>query len=164
MTQLQLLDSLPGSEDQFWHCDNTARGLTFVIALDDVAEESGPTELLLGTQHIHDKDTGAFSALSCLRSLFVGPGPQVHRAVLGAGDALVFDSRTLHRGGANRSELSRPVAIVRYDPSDRSPPGCGMLATLLLRVVGGALHCRSCVVTNGEKKREDGKDGVAGCG
>ena len=140
MTQLQLLDSLPGSEDQFWHCDNTAQGLTFVIALDDVAEVSGPTELLVGTQHIHDEGTGALSLSSCLRMLIVGPRPRVHRAVLSAGDAFVFDSRTLHRGGANQSARSRPVAIVRYDPSDRSPPGCGIAETMAMRVVGAALE------------------------
>jgi hypothetical protein len=197
MTQLQLLDSVPGSADQFWHCDNTAQGLTFVIALEDVAEASGPTELLVGTQHVHDPDTGEFLLSGFLtrwcrqarargRAVKVwgdegggdgaggnggggrdgsghdgggrdgggdgaegggedggdagaganGGGVRLHKAVLRSGDAFVFDSRTLHRGGANRSSSSRPVAIVRYDPSDRAPPGCGIAATSMLKVVG----------------------------
>ena len=150
MTQLQLLDSLPGSEDQFWHCDNTAQGLTFVIALEDIVDVSGPTELLVGTQRLHDPDSGEFLIIPFLtlwmRQTFNGGenigenGVRLHKAVLQSRDAFVFDSRTLHRGGANRSSRSRPVVIVRYDPSDHTPPGCGIVATSMLKAVGKILE------------------------
>ena len=53
MTQLQLLVSNPGSENQFFHVDNTACGLTFVIALDDIPMDKGPTELLHESYSLH---------------------------------------------------------------------------------------------------------------
>ena len=59
MTQLQLLVSNPGSENQFFHVDNTACGLTFVIALDDISMDKGPTELLHESYCLHN-ETGAF--------------------------------------------------------------------------------------------------------
>ena len=52
------------------------------------------------------------------------------------GDALVFDARLLHRGGANESRACRRVLVLRYDVSD--PPGTGLLGTALRRVVAHA--------------------------
>ena len=69
-----------------------------------------------------------------------GPRPRVHRAVLSAGDAFVFDSRTLHPLGREPVREEQSVAIVRYDLSDRSPPGCGIAETMAMRVVGAALE------------------------
>ena len=60
MTQLQLLISDPASEDQFFHVDNTACGLTFVIALDDIEMAKGPTELLYKSYLLHNS-TGQFN-------------------------------------------------------------------------------------------------------
>ena len=130
-----------------------------MIALEDVDEASGPTELLLGTEECHDPRTGEFLFSACADKLLsagmmglggggggggdggdggggTNDGVNFHRAVIRAGDAFVFDSRTLHRGGANRSSTSRPVAIIRYDPSDHPPPGCGSVSTSLLKICG----------------------------
>ena len=156
MTQLQLLDSEPNSAEQFWHLDNTTQGLTYVIALEDVEEIHGPTELMTTTQQTHRAEDGSLNVDSCLsllrRAMLKTPvtaaaAPTdnsvdcaaqltIKKAVVRQRDAFVFDSRTWHRGGANVSNRTRPVLIVRYDLSNHSPPGMGILNTALLRFVG----------------------------
>ena len=58
------------------------------------------------------------------------------RACVEERGAFIFDSRLWHRGGANTSDVSRPVLIVRYDHSNYSPPGIGIFGTSLLRFAG----------------------------
>ena len=44
------------------------------------------------------------------------PGcPRVVRPLLAAGELLVFDWRTWHRGGHNATDVDRPVACVAYN-------------------------------------------------
>lgn len=154
MTQLQLLDSKAQSQVQFWHVDNTSRGLTFVVALEDIHEEHGPTELMTSTQTMHAPTDGEFQinhccttvtqALACTRGSSDGHQGEdqplkivrVQKATLAKKEAFVFDSRTWHRGGANMSDTSRPVLIIRYDLSDCTPPGMGVVGTSLIRFVG----------------------------
>ena len=168
LTQLQLLDSEPNSAAQFWHVDNTTAGLTFVIALDDIRLENGPTELLLGTQHVHDSHNGDVAWVksyimycnsikqkedSLIASGYVEK-MEHKQAIMNQRDAFVFDSRIWHRGGANRSTISRPVLIVRYDLSNYSPPGMGIVSTALLRSFGLVIenNLASCVASNFEKR------------
>ena len=160
LTQLQLLDSEPNSANQFWHIDNTTGGLTFVIALENITPQKGPTELILGTQHVHDSRDGSFclmNSINMLRgALFLSSSVNdvddvddvdvdataaaaavtLKTACVEERDAFIFDSRLWHRGGANTSDVSRPVMIVRYDHSNYSPPGIGIVGTSLLRFVG----------------------------
>jgi hypothetical protein len=145
LTQLQLLDSEANSAAQFWHVDNTTEGLTFVIALEDITLRDGPTELLLGTQHVHNPRDGSFSlsnAYNMLQAATTEHDRTVtwQRAVVDKNGAFIFDSRIWHRGGANISKKSRPVMIVRYDLSNFSPPGMGVVGTSILRSVGRLLE------------------------
>jgi hypothetical protein len=147
MTQLQLLTSHPGSIDQFFHVDNTACGLTFVIALDDIFVEKGPTELLYKSYLLHTS-TGDFnfskSKLLLPSSTKFNTTDENDKATskllhssiyatMKRGEIFVFDSRTLHRGLGNVSSESRPVIIIRYDNIKHLPPGSGILRTMLLK-------------------------------
>lgn len=108
MTQLQLLVSNPGSENQFFHVDNTACGLTFVIALDDIPMDKGPTELLHESYSLHSA-IGTFSFQNIFEKAMQGTKydnssktprnitliekyDKVH-ATLKEGQIFVFDSR-----------------------------------------------------------------------
>ena len=112
VTQLQLLVSRPGSENQFFHVDNTAASLTFVVALDDVAMDHGPTEILEGSYRLHDKHGQSRVFDYFFRNSVKVRHKPVH-ATLQLGEMFCFDSRTLHRGGANRHpDADRPVLII----------------------------------------------------
>ena len=138
LTQLQLLDAHPQSVDQFFHVDNAARGLTVLVALDKVTIEHGPTELLRGTEQVFS-ETGALDVGMLLALLARLRSVERVCGKLGTGDALLFDSRTLHRGRGNRAATRRPVLIIRYDPVDSPPPGIGTLGTAALRAFGAWL-------------------------
>ena len=60
-------------------------------------------------------------------------------ACVPAGTALVYDSRTIHRGLANPSKASRPVLVYRYDYPDTPPPGHTKLSTILYSCLGALL-------------------------
>ena len=129
LTQLQFLLAESGSEHQIWHRDNTAPGLTLLIALDDV-HSNGPTELLLGS-HLDD-----FKVSS-----------NEYKAMLGcltAGGAILYDARVIHRGrGFNSSSIrekkvyeNRPVLILRWDSLETPPPGAGLIVTNFVDYLG----------------------------
>ena len=107
MTTLQIVDSLPGSALQIWHADNAEKGITVVIPLVDLTEQNGPTELIAGSHSLFENIRSNVSHVTPL---------------LSAGDALIFDARTLHRGGANQSDTSRAILVVRFDNKKTQPP------------------------------------------
>lgn len=138
--------SLPRAPSQHWHRDTVrqlhkgsdesalanAHCVTLFLPLIDVEIENGPTELLLG------------SHLSCSasesRKISVPDGggswdfenecahtvTRPYKATAEAGAAILFDSRILHRGGANRSERRRPQIYVTWaqqaSPRAEAPP------------------------------------------
>jgi ectoine hydroxylase-related dioxygenase (phytanoyl-CoA dioxygenase family) len=97
LSQCQLLLALPGSTNQIWHRDNTEKGVTALIALTDIRQ--GPTELLVGT----NKDGG----------VVIG-GAESMLATIQAGDALIYDARTIHRGKGFESGPNRPTLVLRW--------------------------------------------------
>eukprot|EP01050_Picozoa_sp_SAG11_P058462 SAG11_NODE_37370_length_257_cov_0.658228_1_plen_85_part_11 len=58
------------------------------------------------------------------------------RAMVPAGTAIVFDSRTLHRGLGNRSLGHRHALVFRFDARATPPPGMAMAGTLAFEHVG----------------------------
>ena len=108
LTTLQIVDSVPGSAIQIWHADNAEKGLTVIIPLADLTENNGPTELI----------TGSHELLQSIRNGNVA----LVRPIISAGDGIVMDGRVLHRGGANSSEISRPILVLRYDSRKTQPP------------------------------------------
>ena len=124
LTQAQFLDSAPGAVAQGWHRDNARRGLTFLIPLAHISTAMGATELLPSSH----ADGAAPAAVSRL----------LRCAPLDVGDVLCYDSRLLHRGGANVSPERRRVLVLRFDDPATPPPGVGLLGALAQRAAGGA--------------------------
>lgn len=95
---LQVL-SLPGAPHQMWHPDCVQRvGLVNAfVPLVALSDANGPTALALCS---HEPPR------PCC--------PRVVRPLLAAGEVLLFDWRTWHRGCANASPADRPVAYVTY--------------------------------------------------
>ena len=121
LTQVQFLDSLPDSAAQIWHCDNAERGLTFILPLERIGSDMGPTEVL-PRSHLGD-----WRAFATTRRRLVGP--------VSTGEVVCFDARLLHRGGANESRRRRRVLVLRYDDRATPPPGVGVVGTAFRRCV-----------------------------
>lgn len=108
VVEFSSLTSLPGATTQVKHPDSTIGGddaavlYSVFVALDDVAEESGPLGAWPGTHR------SRFFEDEALRERVLSLENEVHVTVP-AGTAVVMDSRTWHRGRANRSERARPV-------------------------------------------------------
>lgn len=95
LVELSVLMSFPGAVAQVWHRDSkldpeSARMVTVFLPLVELEPDMGPVELQTGTCRGGD-GTAAEIAMT-----------------VGAGDAILMDSTTIHRGGANTSRL-RPV-------------------------------------------------------
>ena len=95
---------------QAWHADGPhlfdgvgtlpVHALNVFFPLVDLTEENGPTEFVVGS-HLHGRGGAPDESPEGLRT---------RRTILArAGDAVVFDYRTWHRGSANRSGLDRHV-------------------------------------------------------
>jgi len=126
-SDLQLLFSLPNSGDQIFHQDNSQPGLTVLVPLVDMNLENGPTQLLPRSHldvSLGDRLKDSSAALP---------------ACVPAGTALIYDSRTIHRGLANPSKASRPVLVYRYDYPATPPPGHTPLSTILYSCLGAVL-------------------------
>jgi len=139
-SDLQLLVSLPQSKDQFFHQDNRRQGLTVLIPLVNVTLENGPTQLLPRSHHLTAGAGEQVTSMDCsiLSSMVEVEGSM--RACIPAGSAVVYDSRTLHRGLANADPVeSRPVLVFRYDYDDTPPPGHTVTSTILFRALGNIL-------------------------
>jgi ectoine hydroxylase-related dioxygenase (phytanoyl-CoA dioxygenase family) len=109
ITEVQIVDSLPGSSIQIWHADNAYKGVTVMIPLVDLTETNGATYYIKGSQTLWENMTE--------KNL------KIERPLLIAGDAVVADARILHRGGANKSDSSRPMLVIRFDDIKTPPPG-----------------------------------------
>jgi len=132
---MQLVTSKPGSVAQPWHADNARGGITVVIAMRDQSEAMGPTQLIEQSHLFHQSawslqatGTGSGSWLGTLFGVAAGVVTgrrrlEVTGPALNAGDVLVYDGRTIHRGPANRSAGDRPILVLRYDVVGASPPG-----------------------------------------
>jgi len=157
LTQLQFVDSEPGSAAQIFHCDNTRKGLTVLIPLVDMTLDNGATELLLGTHALFNESTANKSdrpwaswasivnlvVFDVMHGKFIKtsdessspPAFSALRALCTARGALIYDSRTIHRGGGNFGSLRepRPVLILRFDVKDTPPPGLRLGGALLVQ-------------------------------
>eukprot|EP00933_Yihiella_yeosuensis_P048035 TRINITY_DN4403_c4_g1_i1.p1 TRINITY_DN4403_c4_g1~~TRINITY_DN4403_c4_g1_i1.p1 ORF type:complete len:488 (+),score=88.35 TRINITY_DN4403_c4_g1_i1:88-1551(+) len=155
LSEAQLIVSDPCAEVQRWHVDSVGGpGLTAFIPLTSVTLQRGPQQILPGTHALNDSQLSIRERLrQCLGSLCathgavttVSQGKSSDAAsaqlVWNAGDALVLDSRTLHRGLGNDS-LGAPVPllVVRYDLSSKPPPGCRRSWLLWMTRFGGMLE------------------------
>jgi len=121
-SELQLVTATPSSENQIWHSDNRADGLTLLVPLVDFTLQNGATQVLPGT-HKHGAamvaSSHAGATVACVRR----------------GDVIAMNSRTYHRGLGNASTEPRPALVLRYDEHATPPPGVGCVGTTLNRLL-----------------------------
>jgi len=135
-TDIQFLVSLPQSRDQFYHQDNRRQGLTLLVPLVDVTLDNGPTQLVPGSHHLTAGPGDQVTHTDCHILECVQRVQGTIRACVPAGTAVIYDSRTLHRGLANDDCQSRPVLVFRYDYKDTPAPGHTVTSTNIFRVLG----------------------------
>eukprot|EP00927_Polykrikos_kofoidii_P087094 TRINITY_DN9953_c0_g3_i1.p1 TRINITY_DN9953_c0_g3~~TRINITY_DN9953_c0_g3_i1.p1 ORF type:complete len:504 (-),score=98.24 TRINITY_DN9953_c0_g3_i1:245-1756(-) len=137
LSEVQLIVSEPCAADQFWHIDNKAGGITVFVPLTAVPEDMGPTHFLPGSHHFFEPQRSQLSRFgACAESLLSSEGVAI--GAMQAGDALIYDSRIIHRGAANRRyDRTRMALIYRFD--FERPPGIGALGTQFVAWTGGAL-------------------------
>jgi len=126
LTDVQFLNAYPYSTNQIWHRDNKFKGLTAIVALQDI-RQNGPTELIVGS---HATSFSLWNAIKQRESsLLLG--------CINAGDTILYDARIFHRGrGNNMKEEDRPVLVLRWDNAKTPPPGMGMIVTMANTYIG----------------------------
>lgn len=110
LSQLQIINILPGEAAQMLHCDDAfyrvkrprpPLGAATVWALDDFTETNGATQLIPGS-HLWDD------------ARLPTPDDVVVDAVMPAGSVVFFLGTLWHGGGANRSAAPRLAATAQY--------------------------------------------------
>ena len=116
----------PGAMDQPWHRDfpmpeatrvgRRLDSLAFNLTTVDVTEDMGPFEIAPGTQW----ETGEDFAAGMFPPEANGPryAARAERKLARMGDVSARSALTIHRGTANRSQLSRPVLVLGVDAPD----------------------------------------------
>jgi len=111
---------IKGSQDQQVHADippafpedpdlrHPPMTLSVRFTFGEMTMENGPFEVALGTQHLPRAET--------LAKLEAGDLP-LKPLLLDAGDVIISDARTPHRGTPNRSDEPRPFAVICYNRS-----------------------------------------------
>lgn len=146
ISTVQIVDSYPASDCQCFHSDNAQRGLTFVLALTDIKEESGPTQLIVGSHTLFGGSAGAADTDQVQPKQRSGdaPPPSINipwliGPVLKQDELLIFDARLLHRGLGNTSDKMRSIAVFRYDDMKCPPPGMGHAAAFVRHSFGSSV-------------------------
>ena len=111
------ITAMAGCQDQRWHVDPSdistkPTSVNVFIALEDVTENNGPTELCIMSQ---EEMAGANNPAAEGRNLsqFVKlceANGKTKKVTLNSGEVLIFDARCLHRGAANTTAKERPMA------------------------------------------------------
>ncbi|CAE7233343.1 unnamed protein product [Symbiodinium natans] len=122
LVELGAVVACPGAPPQPWHADvdfddgGGARILQAFVALQDVSENMGPTEVLVGS-HTRDfhrswQQAGQRSDHLARQSL-----------TLDAGALAILDGHVVHRGAGNTSALPRRLLHFAFMSAGRPPPG-----------------------------------------
>lgn len=124
------IQSEPGSSVQKWHTDLgpmiddglaegsyilPAYGLVMIVPFIDLDSSNGPTEFIPGSHlpstAMHGGDGSFWHDAEIGEANSKAPTVALN---LPAGSALLFDIRTTHRGGANKSPSARPILYASY--------------------------------------------------
>ena len=115
--ELSAIISAPGAAPQIVHADTAYAScpslITTFVALQDVSTAMGPTCFVPGTHN--DKAAHMRFMEDPLEVLSDADG---RACVLDIGDAAVYDSRILHRGGTNRSDRLRALLCITFRHQD----------------------------------------------
>lgn len=119
--ELGVVVSEPGAGAQRIHFDAPCRCLfTTFVALQDISHDMGPTFFLLGTHSelVHSRFEKTPDDII--------KQAKAASALMSAGDAVVYDSRILHAGGANRSNQTRALLYVTFRDPSSDPTALGV--------------------------------------
>jgi hypothetical protein len=115
----------PGAMHQPWHRDfpspeatlagRRLNSLAFNLTTVDVTEEIGPFEIAPGTQW---DDLAGGDPMFPAKELYPRYEARAQRKLPTVGDISARSALTIHRGTANRSQLSRPVFVLGVDAAD----------------------------------------------
>jgi hypothetical protein len=115
----------PGAMHQPWHRDFPApeatlagrrlNSLAFNLTTVDVTEEIGPFEIAPGTQW---DDLAGDDPMFPSKERYPRYEARAQRKLPKVGDVSARSALTIHRGTANRSQLSRPVFVLGVDAAD----------------------------------------------
>jgi hypothetical protein len=115
----------PGAMHQPWHRDFASpeatlvgrrlNSLAFNLTTVDVTEEIGPFEIAPGTQW---DDLAGGDLMFPDKALYPRYEARAQRKLPQVGDISARSALTIHRGTANRSQLSRPVFVLGVDAAD----------------------------------------------
>ncbi|SCQ16623.1 conserved Plasmodium protein, unknown function [Plasmodium ovale] len=140
LSELQLLTNEPLSETQTYHVDNGLSGLTVILPLNKIHEQSGNFEFFIGTHLFSSlKNKNKIKDRICNLKKFVqmyyktGSSfvPEVEER-----DIIIYDSKILHRGLSNNLWVKNASLIYRYDYKKYPPPGQDFIDILSYNFVG----------------------------
>ncbi|ANQ08813.1 Uncharacterized protein PCOAH_00031360 [Plasmodium coatneyi] len=126
LSELQLVNNEPLSEIQSHHVDNGLSGISVILPLNRINEESGNFEFFLGThlftsikmkkwkEKIHNFKRFLQIYYQTGSSFVPDVNPQ---------DVIIYDSKILHRGLSNNLWVKNSSLIYRYDYKKYPPPG-----------------------------------------
>ncbi len=134
----------PGAADQPWHRDFAApeatsqgrrlNSLAFNLTTVDTIPVMGPFEIAPGTQW--DSFDGCAKGMFPPRELWPRYVARARATLPQRGDISARSALTIHRGTANRSEVSRPVLVIGVDAPDATNAAHHDLQTTLAYLDG----------------------------
>ncbi|CRH00630.1 conserved Plasmodium protein, unknown function [Plasmodium relictum] len=125
LSELQLINNEPLSEVQTYHVDNGMNGLSVILPLNKINEESGNFEFFIGTHLFSSKKKKLKQKIYNFKKfieIYYKTGssfiPEVQEQ-----DLIIYDSKILHRGLSNNLWTKNSSLIYRYDYKKYPPPG-----------------------------------------
>lgn len=152
ISELQLLNNEPLSEIQSYHVDNGVSGLSIIMPLNKINEESGNFEFFLGT-HLFSylKENGNLTTYNKgyknsrikksiynfkrFMNIYYQTGSEFIPKVQET-DLIIYDSRIIHRGMSNNLWVKNSSLIYRYDYKKYPPPGQDFIDIISYSFIG----------------------------
>lgn len=136
ISDIQLVAIHPCAAKKPWTADSGGGGLSVIIPLTPHnTKEHGFHQLLPGSQRLRD---GPLGWLHCLKKTLAYGGAVDWEP--NAGDVVIADGRLMRRESPNRSfTLCEAYLIIRFDWSDRKPPGQNPVTSMLYNLLSGCI-------------------------
>lgn len=136
LSELQLVNNESLSEIQSHHVDNGLSGVTVILPLNRINEESGNFEFFLGTHLFTSiKRKEKIKNFKKFLQIYYQTGssfiPDVNPQ-----DVIIYDSKILHRGLSNNLWVKNSSLIYRYDYRKYPPPGQDFLDICSYNLIG----------------------------
>ncbi|KYO02235.1 hypothetical protein PGSY75_0503900 [Plasmodium gaboni] len=140
LSELQLLNNEPLSDTQTYHVDNGYNGISIIVPLNKINEQSGNFEFFTGTHLFSSLQNKSLkhkikTFKQFLNVYYITKGssfiPDVNEQ-----DLIIYDSRILHRGLSNNLWMKNSSLIYRYDYKKYPPPGQNFIDIFSYNIIG----------------------------